>query len=326
MAWLLIPNNRGWQYDNAPADPGANSPYRPLWEKQTAGVRTNSDGTQVYTKVRKYGSTVDTAGEIARTFWNVKGNDQKFQMEVLIPSGGATFTIPCQDVGVFDATIDWGDGTTTTTTTYNGAGLAHAYAAGTYKIMISGIFPNIHFNNAGDKLRVTKVLNLGHVGWTSFLSAFYGCVNLTQFSAGSSDTSNVTTFAAALAGCTGFTTGHDVGFDTSSAQRFDNFFLSSTFTDLDGIQNWDITSLTTSPANNLKAFMTNGAKLSTSTYDELLVNWEGQDPTNTNNMGNVKFGLSTFTSGSAAETAKGVLTTSVAEGGYGWVITDGGAV
>tara|TARA_R100000541_G_scaffold1902_4_gene7096 strand:+ start:1442 stop:2014 length:573 start_codon:yes stop_codon:yes gene_type:complete len=52
MAWVTITNNPSWQYDNAPADPGANSPLRPLWLKQTSGVRT-TNGHEVYTSVRK---------------------------------------------------------------------------------------------------------------------------------------------------------------------------------------------------------------------------------------------------------------------------------
>ena len=60
-----------------------------------------------------------------------------------------TFTIPCQNVGTFDAVVDWGDGgATSAITTYNDADLAHEYAtADDYEIRISGTFPNIFFNN-----------------------------------------------------------------------------------------------------------------------------------------------------------------------------------
>jgi hypothetical protein len=318
MAWLLIPNNRVWEYDNAPPDPGANSPYRPLWLKQTAGVRTNSDGQKVYTKVRRVGTYIDNAGEISGSFWDVKGDDLKFQMEVLMPAD-TSFTIPCQDDGDFDAIIDWGDGTTTTTTTYNGGGLTHTYVdAGTYTIKIDGTFPNIYFANVGDKNRVTKVLNLGHVGWTTFLRAFWGCGNLTEFSAGASDTSSVTNFAAALTGCTGLTT-PEVGIDTSSATRFDQLFNGcNAMTDADGIQNWDITEIPASPANNLYLFMIAPTKMSTTTYDAMLIAWAAQAPAD---LGEVKFGASKFTAGGEAEAAKAVLVDT-----YGWTITDGGAV
>jgi hypothetical protein len=72
MAWVTIPNNSYWEYDNAPADPGVGSPYRDLWLKQTAGIRTNSDGSQVYTKCRIIGTTVGTAGEISKSYWDAQ--------------------------------------------------------------------------------------------------------------------------------------------------------------------------------------------------------------------------------------------------------------
>jgi hypothetical protein len=322
MAWLLIPNNRVWEYDNAPPDPGANSPYRPLWLKQTAGVRTNSDGQKVYTKVRRVGTYIDNAGEISGSFWDVKGDDLKFQMEVSMPAD-TSFTIPCQEDGgvEFNATIDWGDGTTTTTTTYNGGGLTHTYVdAGTYTIKIDGTFPNIFFNNSGDKLLVTKVLNLGHVGWTKFNNAFHGCVNMTEFSAGASDTSGVTTFANAFSADTGLTA-PEMRLDTTSAQRFDAMFLSCTFNDISGLSNWNLSSMTSTtvpPYNqgNLEVFISNGAKMSTPEYDALLIAWAAQAPID---IGTAKFGVSKFTSGGEAEAAKELLVNT-----YGWVISDAG--
>lgn len=70
MAWVNIPNNPNWEYDNAPADPGAGSPLRPLWLKQTAGVRTEF-GHSVYTKVRKVGDGPNAdRGEMSKSYWD----------------------------------------------------------------------------------------------------------------------------------------------------------------------------------------------------------------------------------------------------------------
>ena len=300
-----------WEYDNAPADPGANSPYRPLWLKQTAGVRTNSSGDKVYTKVRKVGSDVDTMGEIAKTYWDVKGDDLKFQMEVEIPSGGATFTIPCQNAGVFDAIIDWGDDTANSEIdAYNHADLAHTYAAGTYTIKIDGTFPNIHFNSAGDRLLVTKVLNLGHVGWTKLDNAFRGCANLTEFSAGASDTSSVTTFAGMLRLCSVLTI-PEVRLDTSSATSLAAMFYDSPITDLPGVETFDITNLSADGA--LGTFMSNGlyslsvqSRITTERYDAMLIAWAAQ-ASDVAAVGNAKFGLSEFTAGGEADTARTLL-------------------
>lgn len=73
MAWVTIPNNPQWEYDNAPPDPGASSPYRDLWLLQTNGIRTETHGPvtyEVYVKCRLIGETVDTMGEINKTYWD----------------------------------------------------------------------------------------------------------------------------------------------------------------------------------------------------------------------------------------------------------------
>ena len=68
MAWQNIPGNPNRQYDDNPPDPGGKQTA--LWQKQTAGVRT--DGShQVYTRVRKVTDTADaTRGELSKTFWD----------------------------------------------------------------------------------------------------------------------------------------------------------------------------------------------------------------------------------------------------------------
>jgi len=74
MAWTAIANSGGWEWNNAPADPGANSPLRPLWLKSTGGIRTETHGSvthRVYVDCRKIknGSTVAT-GELSKTYWD----------------------------------------------------------------------------------------------------------------------------------------------------------------------------------------------------------------------------------------------------------------
>jgi len=73
MAWTKYCKYPNWEYDNAPADPGVGSPYRDLWLKQTAGIRTNSDGNQIYTKVRRVGdSPAANRGELSKTYWDAQ--------------------------------------------------------------------------------------------------------------------------------------------------------------------------------------------------------------------------------------------------------------
>lgn len=71
MAWVAIPGLPGWEYDNAPPDPGADSPERPLWLKQTNGVR-DFRGRETYTRTRRTGDGDISRGEISKTYWDLR--------------------------------------------------------------------------------------------------------------------------------------------------------------------------------------------------------------------------------------------------------------
>jgi len=74
MAWTAIADSGGWEWNNAPADPGANSPLRPLWLESSGGIRTETHGSvthEVYVDCRKMkdGTAVAT-GELSKTYWD----------------------------------------------------------------------------------------------------------------------------------------------------------------------------------------------------------------------------------------------------------------
>jgi surface protein len=170
-----------------------------------------------------------------------------FVWTVATTTSSETFTIPCQNVGTFNATVDWGDGATSAITTYNDADLAHEYAsAGDHQIRISGTFPNIYFNNAGDKLKVKSVENLGVLGWTRLKFAFYGCSNMTSFVAGNTDTSNVTEMNLMFYNCSSLTTLDVTSFDTSSVTEMNLMFRGCS-----SITSLDVTSFDTSGVINI---------------------------------------------------------------------------
>lgn len=73
MAFVNIPNNSNWEYDNNPSDPGATSALRSLWLKQTAGIRTESTGSKIYTRVRKVGDGPNAnRGELSKSYWDAQ--------------------------------------------------------------------------------------------------------------------------------------------------------------------------------------------------------------------------------------------------------------
>ena len=108
--------------------------------------------------------------------------------------------------------------------------------------------------------------------------------------------------------------------DTSSVTNMTRMFSNNHSFDQD-ISGWDFSGLTNT--SRLHSFMSNSAShgLSTSNYDALLVRWGSQASSMPSNMSYINMGSSTYTSGSAAATARNTLVNT-----YGWSITDGGAV
>jgi surface protein len=240
---------------------------------------------------------------------------EAFLMTVATTTASETFTIPAADIGTYSATVDWRDGTKSVITAFNDAGLAHVYAtAGIYQIKITGDFPVIRFNNAGDKLKVTSVENMGVLGWLSSFRAFEGCSNMTSFVAGNTDTSNVSNAAFMFTDCTSLTTANLANFNTSSVTRMADMFRGCTsLTDIVGIEDFNIGGLDS--AGSLTSFATD-VTLPTSRYDALLINWDAQDPFNGMSP---NFGLGTYTGGGVAAAARANLIST-----DGWTITDGG--
>ena len=166
------------------------------------------------------------------------GNDMVLVMATTTPD--ETVTIPCQNVGTFDAVIDWGDGSTSTITAYNDANLAHVYAdIADYTIRISGTFPNIHFNNGGDRLKLRQVLQLGSTGLTRLDNAFYGCSNMIEFLGGVVDTSAVTTFLRTFLFCSGLVRLNVSGWNISATNTIEQIFRGCSSVVTIDVSGWD---------------------------------------------------------------------------------------
>lgn len=64
-------------------------------------------------------------------------------------------------------------------------------SAGSYQVSISGDFPRIHFNNAGERLKILSIEQWGDISWTSMANSFYGCSNLVINASDAPDLSGV---------------------------------------------------------------------------------------------------------------------------------------
>src|SRR5690606_20632879 len=91
--------------------------------------------------------------------------------------GLASFAIPTSGSEVYNYSVDWGDENNTSGHTGNAT---HTYSAsGVYQITIKGKFPNVYFNNGGDKLKLISIDQWGDIDYsTDQLGAFRGCINL----------------------------------------------------------------------------------------------------------------------------------------------------
>jgi len=140
--------------------------------------------------------------------------------------------------------------------------------AGTYRVEITGKFPQIYFNNEGDKDKVLEVEQWGDIQWQSMAQAFRGAGNLEITAEDSPDLSRVNTLehmfrGSGITGTVGnwdwdvstitnfsylFSGAHDFngdisGWVTSSATRMDRLFEFNRVFDQD-ISDWDVSSVT----------------------------------------------------------------------------------
>jgi len=112
--------------------------------------------------------------------------------------------------GTCNFNIVWGDGTMDRNVT---ADITHNYpAAGIYKVAVVGVLPRVFYNNAGDRLKVKKILSFGDIVWGSFLGAFHGC-GITDINNVISNGQGVITFGSAF---------REMQLNTIPAGLFDN--------------------------------------------------------------------------------------------------------
>ena len=256
-------------------------------------------------------------------------------------SSSTQVKIPTLASGFYNCVVDWGDGNTSTITTYNDAAWTHTYSvAGAYQIQISGTFTDMSFNNGGDKLKLISVDNWGCFAprFAISVGAFYGCTN---FSILASDylnlnnctsmqsffrdctrisavptmvswrTGNVSNMSFTFSGCTLFN--QNISFwNTLSVNTFQSMFENATSFNKN-LSSWFVINLVDATS------MFAGVTLSTANYNAILASWGAQV---------VQSGV-TFSGGNSHydSTSGGVNGTAGRAqlvGAYLWTITDGG--
>jgi len=143
--------------------------------------------------------------------------------------------------GSYNATVNWGDGSSDTITSYNQQEVTHTYtSAGQYEISIEGTLQGWRFNNAGDRLKMLDVKQWGILDLSTD-AAFYGCTNL-DASATDAPTVSSTSFYRMFTDCTNFN-GAIGNWDITNVTNLQQcFFNCSTFNK--SLDNWNVSDVT----------------------------------------------------------------------------------
>lgn len=251
------------------------------------------------------------------------------------------FFLNANDLGTYNATIEWGDGTTSKVDSFNSLGLRHTYdTPGIYTVKIYGSLPWVKFSG-DDKLKLISINQWGNIQWLNMATTFKDCSNLEIYATDIPNTSSVTSMGETFWGCTSLTNVDFSGWDLSSV-----IYFSSTFNSCTSLQSVDFTNTILNTSSNVltmsytfyncgefdligfdtldltkvstyEGFL-NSSKIPTNRYDSLLIHLNSLNMTSGLS---ISFGTSQYTSGSLAEAAKSNLITNDL-----WAITDGGGI
>jgi len=157
--------------------------------------------------------------------------------------------LPLSSVGVYNFTVDWGDGTQDTITSWNQPETLHTYAvSGIYTLQLLGTIVDWSFGLAlvNDNQKILSISNWGQLQFgVNTTNAFSGCLNLNLSTVlDIPDLSATTNLDFAFANCTSLTTiGNINSWDTSFITSMVDTFSGSTLFN-DDISSWNTSSVT----------------------------------------------------------------------------------
>ena len=169
-----------------------------------------------------------------------------FTMVWRVPIAGDVITLPLVNGFNYNFTVDWGDGSSSTVTSYSDIDKNHTYtSAGDYVVTLVGSAERIGLNNSGnDRFKLISIPYLGNLNYISLEGAFYGAENLEYFAGGT--TSSVTTMSNMFRNCNSLSNIDLSTFDTSNVSS-----MSGMFYDADGITNLDLSSFVTTSLQDM---------------------------------------------------------------------------
>jgi hypothetical protein len=153
-----------------------------------------------------------------------------------------TITLPLRSGYNYNATVDWGDGSSSAITSDTDPDRIHTYTtAGTYTVRISGVFETIYFANGGDKLKIKDITNWGPIGWTSLEASFYGCSNMAVTASDVPDLSGVTSLKWTFFNCS-LANPNVTNWDVSTITTMERLFHGCNAAQPD-VSGWDVSAV-----------------------------------------------------------------------------------
>ena len=72
--------------------------------------------------------------------------------------------LPLESSGIYNFTVDWGDGTNNTITSWKQTEVTHTYESdGVYTLAMEGTIVGWRFNNGGDRLKIIEISQWGNL-------------------------------------------------------------------------------------------------------------------------------------------------------------------
>ncbi|MGN8225642.1 BspA family leucine-rich repeat surface protein [Gracilimonas sp. BCB1] len=164
-------------------------------------VNSNAERTVSFGNATRSIISTSSYNDLTELGWTINdgGTATEFTTRWQTTSANETVTIPTRggtEITDFDFTIDWGDGTLET---YTGddPDPSHTYAdAGTYTVMIGGVFPHMYVTNEGELDQLVSLESWGSLKWESMERMFAWARNMEYNATDAPDLSNVTSTAA----------------------------------------------------------------------------------------------------------------------------------